>query len=381
MIVMFLPRNGLHYQEVIMMMRRKLFLVVMFVVVIFLAACGGNDSWDAAPMNFADTAEFAQSAMVAESADFASEPVAMPEIAALAIETPPVRMLIQRASVELHSYEFDDAIASLRSVAALYGGYIEGSNLSNFWSHWDREDGDVFARLFEVTIRVPGGNFERALQDIEGFGEVMWMNQSTEDVTDQMMDVERRMEARLIEETRVQAFVEHAENLEELFILEDRLTQIRTQIETYRATLENVGDRVAFSTITAVLWERLEAVEDDDDEEEIIIGFWQRFGNAFATSASFVWSVIQGFMIFMAAAIIPIVLLGSIALVTISITHPLVKRSRERAAAKMAERAAQMHHYSCYPQNMPQPPQDTAENEVEEVKEENETENGDENNV
>ena len=325
---------------------RRLFLVMTFVAALLLAACGGSDEaplvtgeWSREGMEhrMMDSSASAEMSMTdAESsgdgAGFVEQGSALEHvtvwsspISEVVMEAPPERMLIQRATVEMLSEEFNDAVDNLRSIAASFGGYIESSNLSYGWTE-GRFEVNGWTRIFNITLRVPVARFETAQRHVEGYGEVFGLHQSTEDVTDQLVDMQRRMEAKLVEEDRVQTFVERAENLEELFILEDRLTQIRTDIERLKAGIENTGDRVAFSTINVILWEALE--EKEIEEEEITeYTFGERISKTFNTSVTIVWAILQGFAIFMAGAIVPLMILGVIAMGVITIIRLASKRT------------------------------------------------------
>jgi len=225
----------------------------------------------------------------------------------LTIESPAPRMLIQRAEVDLESEDFDISMNSLRNLSASFGGYTESSNISS--SNIFAGDEWITLRNFNIVMRIPVADFEEALRIVESYGTVTWLSQSTEDVTDQFMDVSRRMYSRQIEEDRILALVEHAANLEELFLLESRLTQIRTQIEIYRGSLENLGNRAALSTISVSLRE-----VRDIHENIMQVTFWQRIGSTFTSSIDVSFTILQGIAFFIAAVIFPLTIFGLIAL-------------------------------------------------------------------
>ena len=333
---------------------KKLLLILTFISILFLAACGGGYDDARGVAHWTGAAPMATPAPVTGEAfrmrntlTIGDEGVwnygtlnlevqqmytgyAFTPIAA-AIETPPVRMLIQRATVEMASYEFSDIVTKLRNAAASFGGYVESSSLSQTWSHNFEVQG--LARILNITMRVPVARFDEALRHVEGYGDVISLHQTTDDVTGQFFDIQRRMETMMVQEDRLLELVDEAANLQQLFQIEDRLNEVRTQIELYRGSLEGLGERAAFSTITVILWELLHEPEEDEDEEEAGYTFWQRVGNAFNASVNVVSVVLQGLVIFLAAAIIPLLILAPIAAATIVLVKWLTKRARARAAA------------------------------------------------
>ena len=349
---------------------RKLFLATAFTGILLLTACGSG-AYDATPATNAamatpapvtasaadsatvdmqtwgfapgaDTVEIAADFGLAvqfdASGDFAFYGMTVAPIAAN-LEALAPRMLIQRATVEMSipTGYFDDAVTNLRNAAAIFGGYTEHSNLSNNWMHW--ESSDRWTRFFNISMRVPVARFEEALRHVEGYGEVFALHQSTDDVTGQFVDTQRRMEAMLVQEDRLLELVESARNLQEIFSIEDRLSQVRTQIEIYRGSMEHMGDQAAFSTITVILWEIFD--DEEEGEEEAGYTFGQRVSNTFSTSVSIVGSILRGFVIFMAGAIVPLLVLGVIAVIVVAV----VRFFAQRAAAKPPKYGPYPSHY------------------------------------
>jgi hypothetical protein len=322
---------------------KKLFLAVIFTGALLLAACGA--AYDAAPATepMAPAAPAADNAMMmmrtpqalteitetARDFDYGGYATAVAPIAAN-LEAQPARMLIQRATVEIAAEEFDETMTNLRSAAASFGGYTESSGL---FRDWTPDAPDVFevrgvTRIFSITMRVPVGRFEAALHHVEGYGEVLDLRQTTDDVTGQFADFQRRMEVRMIEEDRLLELVEQAEELEHILILEERLTQVRHHIEFYRGAMAGLGDQASFSTINVILWEILEEEEEEEEEEGYTFG--ERIVNTFNTSVDIVGVVLRGFVIFMAGAIVPLLILGVIAVIILAVVRFFSKRAAAR---------------------------------------------------
>ncbi|MCL2285620.1 MAG: DUF4349 domain-containing protein [Firmicutes bacterium] len=221
------------------------------------------------------------------------------------------RHIIQTASTELETEYFDEVVAELRQLAPASGGYIESEQISG--RRW---------RVLHMTLRVPSAAFDDVLAQIESLADVRHSNRQAEDVTDQFYDTAARLETRRIEEERLLALIQDAENVHDLLELERRLSNTRLQIETYNARLTNLAGRIAYSTITVTLF--------DIAEEEIvpIAGptMGERIGGAFGDSVDSVVRGFQNFVIFMAGIIIPLVFWGVIAF----IAYKLIRRVRRK---------------------------------------------------
>ena len=226
------------------------------------------------------------------------------------------RHIIQTASTEQETEYFDDVVAELRQLAPASGGYIESEQLSGrMW------------RVLHMTLRVPSAAFEDVLTQIESLADVRHSNRQAEDVTDQFYDTAARLETRRIEEERLLALIQDAENVHDLLELERRLSNTRLQIETYNARLTNLAGRIAYSTIFVTLF--------DIAEEEIvpIAGptMGERVGGAFGDSVDSVVRGFQNFVIFMAGVIIPLIIWCAIGFVA----YKVVKRIRRKYKDKI----------------------------------------------
>jgi len=315
-------------------MKKFLIALIILAMLVSIAACGGgtNDSVTEA-LHFG---EVRQTLALADSAPVptAPEPPAPAEAPAFyAMATGSVanydilmeaaddfshtaqreRHIIQTAWTELETEYFDDVISNLRQIPGLADGYVESEQLSR--------------NVFNMTMRIPAAGFQDVLFQVENLADVRTSGQSAEDVTDQFYDTEARLQTRRIEEERLLALIEAADNVHDLLELERRLSSTRLQIETYTAQLTNLAGRIAYSTIFVTLF--------DIAEEEVIpiagptLG--ERIGGAFGDSVDAVITAGQNFVIFMAGMIIPVLIWGAIAFVVFMLVKRIVKKFRNGA--------------------------------------------------
>jgi hypothetical protein len=285
---------------------------------------GGSSAPEMA-IPFSDSAEMLLSSVgsAAPGSSFAADApasVPIPSVAASgAVSVPEApRMIVRNANMhmEASSDEFGFAVDSLRQVNNIFGGYIEGSHLRNIEN---RQIGRSWG-IFTITLRVPVAEFDRVIEHIERMANVTHLSETTQDVTDRFYDMESRLRARLVEEERVLAFIEEAANIQELLALERRLADVRTQIQSYRSQMAHLADRAAYSSVFVELREILEF---EDEEPTTLAG---RLASAFGDSASGTLTFFQEILIFFAAAVIPLVFLGLIALVVVRI---VIKRRKK----------------------------------------------------
>ena len=301
---------------------KKILIIVIFLGILVLAACGGGgdrdrsaaDSWYMAPA--APMATMSPNLEVTnwgfDSADMDGE---FFEPARQAGGALPARMMIQRANIDMESDDVEGTSRSIRDIAADLGGFVENSQLTT--SH--DADGEII-RFFSITLRVPVAYFDTAMDHIQALGNVISMSQSADDVTAQFYDTAGRLATRLVEEERVLGLIDEAASIRDLLTLEQRLGQVRTSIEIYRARMESLEGQAAFSTITVTLRQA--------GEDEIIaaVGFGGRTMAALGGSAGFTVTALQNIVVFLAAAVLPLAVVGVLAFAVFKVTIAVIKR-------------------------------------------------------
>ncbi|MCL2360188.1 MAG: DUF4349 domain-containing protein [Defluviitaleaceae bacterium] len=225
------------------------------------------------------------------------------------------RHIIQTADIEVETDIFDDVVADLRQLAPAVGGYIESEMLTARYN-----------RMFTIVLRVPAAYFYDVLKAVEAMGEVRVVNQRAQDVTAQFYDMVGSLELRRIEEERLLTLIEGTTDIHELLALEQRLTSTRLNIEMYLAQLNNLAGLVSFSTITVTLFDMSEMERYVPVPETI----GQRIGGAFGDSFDSTVRATQNVIVFLAGAIIPIVLLILVGFVAFKVTRRIIHSGKFR---------------------------------------------------
>ena len=127
--------------------------------------------------------------------------------------------------------EVDDVESSVMAVEAIVdgmGGYVEVLS---------RSGGDDFSRA-SLTIRVPQGQFASAYDRIRDLGEVLNEHQGSEDVSEQFIDLEARLNSALREEQSYLSLLGRTSNVGEVLAIERELARVRADIERYQGQLD-----------------------------------------------------------------------------------------------------------------------------------------------
>ncbi len=252
--------------------RTRRFAPILMATLIFglfvTAACGGDDGGDDDDSAFNDMPVAAAtsaggSAMMVpssnqETAGAAATPAGDSTSDARQAAQGWQQRIIRTANVTLKVVEGDGgvggALESVRVMATTKGGFVFSSNS---YIEQDRQ----FA---QITIQVPVEQFDSTMNDLRSAAfveEVVREESSTQDVSEEFVDNESRMNALRETERRFLALLSEAETVDDILQLEHELTDIRSQIETIQGRQNYLEQVTSFSTITVALQPSGEIVE------------------------------------------------------------------------------------------------------------------------
>lgn len=255
-----------------MFKKRGLFVGIITAVMLSLTACGSSSgSYDAKmPMeNSVATEEMkTESAGMTDSGnnEYVSEE-------ASASQKESDRKLIRTVSMDVETKEYDGLLVMIEDEVERLGGYIESL---------DSYNGSIYSsyrnsRYADMVLRIPQNSLNQFLGSVEGVSNVISRSENVQDVTLSYVDLESRKEVLLVEQERLLAFLEQAETMEDIIVLEERLSEIRYEIESKESQLRTYDNKVTYSTVYLNVQEvkELTPVKEETAWERISNGFLQ----------------------------------------------------------------------------------------------------------
>ncbi|MDR1664001.1 MAG: DUF4349 domain-containing protein [Clostridiales bacterium] len=222
--------------------------------------------------------------------------------------------IIQTASIEMQTDRFGETVDALRAAGPDNGGYVESANLEQYDA----------SRYFYITLRVPAEKFGEVCKYAESLGKVLSSSQNAEDVSASYYDTADRLDTKLIEEERVLDMITRATKIDDLLALEERLGEIREQIEVYQSRLTSIDRQALYSTIAVSLEEvRREALALTSE------GLGGRIQSAFIGSVNGVASFFQNAVIFLAGVIIPLLFAGLLVFIGVRVAKAAGKGKKD----------------------------------------------------
>ncbi len=215
--------------------------------------------------------------------------------------------IIKRYDYRYETEKFDDAYAYLKKQIGVYGGYIASSDLTGNGSSSDY-------RTLYLTARIPAEKSDEFISEMGSLGTVVRQSESAEDVTLQYSDTESRIKSLKAEQESLNKLLEQADSLETIIALQDRLTEVRYEMENYQSRIKLYDDLISYSTIDICLEEVNYTVEVDNGTffSRVITGLERSIRDVAAGFIGFLeWFIINlpyffvwGIIIFIIAKII-----------------------------------------------------------------------------
>ena len=320
---------------------KKLTLVLALILALLLTGCGQNldeytSSYDKGEYVDNGYYEFEMPA-AAEPGEFTTT-TATEESAAYGGNVPAeqaadsAEKIIYTADLTMETVTFDQTIASLEAAVREYGGFTQDSSVSGDTSYGSDGSVRLINRYAYYTVRIPSAKLDAFLAQTGSLGNVIFSNKSATNVTSAYTDLATRKASLEVEEARLLELIAQAEKIEDLIVLEDKLSEVRYEIESIEGSLRSYDRQIAYSTVTMTITE----VRGYHDASPVTRTFGERLSDAFGTGWDNFVEGLENFAVGMAEAIIPLALLAVIVVVIIVIVKKH-KKKKKAAAAKTAE--------------------------------------------
>jgi Domain of unknown function (DUF4349) len=101
----------------------------------------------------------------------------------------------------------------------------------------------------QVTFRVPVDAFESVLRELKGLGTYRGEQSSTEDVTNQYVDLNGQLAAWRAQERVYLRLLDRARSVTDVIAVQNQLQQVQSNIERLQGQLDQLEDQSSFSTI------------------------------------------------------------------------------------------------------------------------------------
>ena len=232
------------------------------------------------------------------------------------------RKLITTVNMETETEHYDDLMTWLNARIAEYGGYVEFSE-----NHGNQKS----RRSANLTIRIPATNLETFLTGLSQESNVTYQSRSVKDITLNYVDVQSHKEALLVEQQRLMELLKKADDLKDLLAIEERLTHVRYELESYESQLRTYDNQIDYSTIHLSVRE-VKVLTAPEPE-----GFWERVTSGFKENLEDVTDDLVEFAIDFLSSIPTLIVWAVILVIAFFILRGLNRIRLNRVAQKMTD--------------------------------------------
>ncbi len=227
--------------------------------------------------------------------------------------------IIYTAEINMETMEFDNASEQIAGLVNECGGFFERSSVDGN-SYRSQDD----CRFASFTIRVPKENYETVLGGLQELGNVLYVNSYTENITSRYVDTESRLAACRTEEERLLYMLEKAETVEDMLAIEERLSDVRYEIESLTSSIMNMDNMVNYCTIDLYLNEVARLTPASSQS------YWQELGTGFKETLRDIGGFFKGLFRWFIVALPVLVILAAAAAVIIFIIKLAIKKRRAK---------------------------------------------------
>ena len=240
------------------------------------------------------------------------------------------RKLIKNVDMNVETREYDKLLASVENKVTELGGYIESLDAYNGSSYYNYRS----TRNANMTIRIPKDRLDEFLNTVSDLGNVTSRSENVQDVTLTYVDLESHRDALQTEQERLLQLLEQAESIEDIITIEQRLSDVRYQLESMESQLRSYDNQVDYSTVYLYIdeVEVYTPVEEETAWERISAGFMdslKSIGEGMKEAA--IWFVIH----------IPYLVIWAIVIVILVLILKKIKKRTKRIRAVEQKRKAE----------------------------------------
>lgn len=188
------------------------------------------------------------------------------------------------------------ATKKIKQIALNFDAYISDLRFQN----------DLYRIENRFTVKVPQQHFDAMMDSISAIVEfVEYENITTQDVTEEYIDIETRLKTKLEVKQRYETILrQKAKTVEEILATEEKLRVIQEEIESEQGRLKYLTNKVAYSTIQIDLYETVDYKEEPTSYKK---SFWSKTKEGLVFGWNFIETIVLGII-----HIWPFIILGSL---------------------------------------------------------------------
>lgn len=205
---------------------------------------------------------------------------------------PTNQKLVRKVWMEAETEELDTLLTAVDAKISELSGYVENREVYNGSQYSGRRN-----RQATLTVRIPAQQLDTFIAGVKAGANIVSVNETVENITLTYADTESRRLALETEQTRLLELLAKAESMEDILKIEQRLTDVRTDLEEVTSRLRVFDNMVDYGTVYLTLSEVREYTVVEEPET-----VWERIGTGFMESLDTIGNIFVELFVFLVVA-------------------------------------------------------------------------------
>ncbi len=172
-------------------------------------------------------------------------------------------------------------------------------------------NGDGRITSANLVLKVPTDSYETAIQRLSELGKRLQIHQESDDVTEQVVDVQSRIASQRASLERMRTLLTKANTIGEIVTVESELTRREADLESLLAKQKNLALQTELATLALTLTEKGEVPPPKQPDRGFLAGLksgWNAFTATFGALATAIGAILP-FLVLLALIAVPLWLL------------------------------------------------------------------------
>lgn len=227
--------------------------------------------------------------------------------------------LVRTVKIEAETNDMDTLLNEMDSRIRSLGGYVEYKSMRNGGSTTTRR-----YRYADLTIRIPADRLDEFMTHIKGQTNVVYYNESADDITLRYVATQSRVTALETEQQRLLELLAKAEDMSDLLLIEERLTNVRTELEEMTSQMRLYDNMVDYGTIQLTVTE----VQVYTAVEEKTV--WQKIGSGLSENWQSLCNGAEAVFVFLVTSLPYLIPIGAAAAVTVVAVKLATRKTKKK---------------------------------------------------